>query len=129
MKQRDLVSSWSAPDNSRLTAKQVSLRFPVHVAARIAALCEMYPRKTRTEIIGDLLAVALEGVQAQFPEVRGEFLGEDPDTHKGQFLAAGTLERFRQLTNRHYRELEKELGNESPEDFFRQPFVIEVDPD
>lgn len=36
MKASDLVTIWSAPDNSRLTAKQYSFRLPVHVAAKLA---------------------------------------------------------------------------------------------
>jgi len=41
MKASDLVTVWSAPDNSRLTAKQYSFRLPVHVAAKLAALEEL----------------------------------------------------------------------------------------
>ncbi|RTL28978.1 MAG: hypothetical protein EKK47_15015 [Burkholderiales bacterium] len=60
MKSKDLHSVWSAPDNSRLTAKQYSFRLPVHVAAKLAAMGEMYPNKTRTQIVGDLLSTAID---------------------------------------------------------------------
>ena len=35
MKASDFVTVWSAADNSRLTANQISLRLPVHVAAKL----------------------------------------------------------------------------------------------
>lgn len=63
MKPKDLVTVWAAPDNSRITSKQYSFRLPVHVAAKIAALCELYPTKSRTQIVGDLLSAALQGVE------------------------------------------------------------------
>ena len=45
---------------TRLTAKQSSFRLPVHVAATLSALCELYPNKTRTQNVGDLLATAID---------------------------------------------------------------------
>ncbi len=62
MQTKDLVKLWNAPDNTKLTPKQMSIRLPLHVAAKVSALCEMFPRKTKTEIIGDLLATALDDV-------------------------------------------------------------------
>ena len=59
----NLTALWAGPDNSRLTSKQYSFRLPVHVAAKIAALEEMYPQRSRTQIVGDLLSAALEGVE------------------------------------------------------------------
>ena len=41
----DLHKVWAAPDNTRLTAKQFSFRLPVHVAAKLSALCETFPQK------------------------------------------------------------------------------------
>ena len=63
MQSKDLVKLWNAPDNTRLTPKQKSIRLPLHVAAKISALCEIFPKKTKTDIIGDLLATALDDVE------------------------------------------------------------------
>ena len=59
MKNSELVKVWALPDNSRVTSKQLSFRLPVHVAAKISALSDLFPNKTRTEIIGDLLTSAV----------------------------------------------------------------------
>lgn len=114
MKASNLHDLWASPDNSRVTTKQYSFRLPVHVAAKIEALCEMFPTKTRTQIVGDLLASALEEVERGFPFVAGEHYGRDPDTGEELYEDVGKGARFRGLTNKHYVAMEKDLGNEDP---------------
>ncbi len=125
MKSELLHELWSSPDNSRLVSKQFSFRLPVHIAAKITALGEMYSKKNRTQIVADLLASALDELEKNLPyklyeapdfvqhsqsEVARE-LGLDFDT---VYELGGTRENFRALSNKYYREYEKELGNESP---------------
>lgn len=114
MKNSELVKVWSLPDNSRITAKQLSFRLPVHVAAKISALCDLFPNKTRTEIIGDLLTSALEKIEYSFPSVKGEYFGMDDDQGNKLFYDTGKGSDFRKIANEHFAELEKELGNENP---------------
>ena len=116
MKAEDLVKIWGAPDNSRLTNKQFSFRLPVHVAARIAALCEMYPTKSRTQIVGDLLSAALREVEQGFPEIRGKEIGRDPDTGAMIYEDVGPYARYRALANRANAELEHDMGNDDPKE-------------
>ena len=114
MKASDLVTVWSAADNSRLTAKQFSFRLPVHVAAKLAALEEMYPTKSRTQLVGDLLSAAIADVEKALPAVLGRSIGNDPETDEEIFEEIGPFARYQVLANNFYSELEKELGNESP---------------
>lgn len=117
MKPSDLHSVWSMPDNSRLTAKQYSFRLPVHVAAKLAALGELYPSKTRTQIVADLLATAIEQAVAGLPSIKGRFLDHiefDSEPPFDIYEDVGLKGRFKQLANTHYAELEEELGNEAP---------------
>jgi hypothetical protein len=103
MDPRDLVKVWDAPDNSRLTPKQWSIRLPIQVAAQINALCALYPRKTKTDIIGDLLATAL----AQLAEALPGEARQVPTTGTGQptTAAGGLRERFDTLTRYYLSEL------------------------
>lgn len=114
VKASDLVNLWSAPDNSRLTAKQYSFRLPVHVAAKLSALCDLYPNKTRTEIVGDLLAAALQDVERALPSYEGREIAKHPDTGESICEEMGPVHEFRVHADRHYKELERELGNDSP---------------
>ena len=126
MKAADLVGIWDSPDNSRLTSKQVSFRLPVHVAAKISALCDMYPTKTRTQIVGDLLASALADVEKALPCMKGPSLGGHRDeTGKELFEAVGPVVTFRDRTNHHFITLEIENGVENPKPFFDAALIWE----
>ena len=131
MKASDLLSIWEAPDNTRLTPKQISLRLPVHVSARISALCEMFPNKTRTEIIGDLLASALDQLQESFPKVKGNRCDEPEYNENGEpyfvYEDIGPTNRFRYLSNKYFMELEKELGNDNPSELFPSRSTVSED--
>ena len=63
METKHLLRAWVGPDNSRLMRNQTSMRLSVHVAAKISALCEMFPQRSKTQIINDLLSTALEELE------------------------------------------------------------------
>jgi len=108
MKTKDLITVWGAPETPRLTVKQISIRLPMLVSAKISALCEMYSKKTKTDIIGDLLNSALEQLEEDFPKVAGEQFGENT------YEDVGIGSTFRKLTEQYIRELEKEIGIKEP---------------
>jgi len=125
MEPKDLVKVWDAPDNSKLTPKQLSIRLPILVAARISALCDMYPRKTKTEIIGDLLSTALDQLEAALPSIKGRKMGEIPD--EGPYYEeVGLRGSFRSRTIKYLRELEEEAGIKEPMPFSEQ-FIFDED--
>jgi hypothetical protein len=93
------------------------------VAAKIDALCELFPTRSKTAIIGDLLASALEGAVEHLPVQAGEPKGEDQE-HGRYYAEAGLLADFRRLANKHYRELEREAGNEGSGDLYEGEYVI-----
>jgi len=123
MKSADLHAIWGAPDNSRVTSKQYSFRLPVHVAAKIEALCEMYPTRSRTQIVGDLLSAALQGVEESFPLVKGKDAGQDPDGDT-YYEEVGLGSRFRRLASKHYVEIEKGLVTEKPAPLYPPVFYV-----
>lgn len=108
MKAADLHKLWSSPDNSKLTSKQYSFRLPVHVAAKIQALCDIYPNKTRTEIVGDLLSSALIEVEQGLPSYdTSEHIVTLPDGEE-IFEQYGPLNDFHNLTEKYIKELDAE---------------------
>jgi hypothetical protein len=128
MDPKDLVKVWDAPDHSQLTPKQISIRLPILAAAKISALCEMYPSKSKSQIIGDLIATALDQVVDSLPSKKGKYLGpdldnlySDPDLKayihpEAQQQAVGEIYediglkgKFLRLYKKHLRELEKDL--------------------
>lgn len=114
-----------------MTAKQSSFRLPVHVAAKLTALCELYPGKTRTQIVGDLLASAIDSSVLGLGSIKGPHVQSVTD-NDGERLElyedVGPLAKFKQSANRHFADLEKELGNESPALLYELNYVS-GDPD
>lgn len=117
MKPKDLITLWSAPDPPRLAPKQISIRLPMLVAAKIAALCELYPKKTKTEIIGDLLTTALEQLQRDLPSRKGMECAIHPETGETLYEDVGIKGDFHRITEKHLRELEKEAGITEPMEY------------
>lgn len=109
MNTKDLHAIWNAPDNSRLTAKQYTVRLPIRVAAQLAALSEMYPRKTMTELIGDLLAAGLNQLAEDLPTKN---VGEKPlgfrEDGEAEWEQIGPGVTFAQLTRKYLEEFEME---------------------
>lgn len=128
MKPGDLTKVWTAPDNSRLTPKQQSFRLPLHVAAKLDALCAIFPKKTKTEIVGDLLATAIDELERELPTIRGAQINQDPD-FGAVYAVHGQRVEFRNLANKLYRDLERSLGNKSAADLYPESLVdFEKDP-
>jgi len=83
MSNKNLVSKWISPDGSQLTPRQISLRLPIEVASKIDALCEIFPRKSKTELIGDLLSSAIMEVENSIPETWKEIGEVVNKSHEG----------------------------------------------
>ena len=138
MKTAHLHDIWAGPDNSRLVSKQFSFRLPVHIASKIAALCDMYPQKNRTQIVADLLTSALDDLEKNLPASMGTPISEDDEMGERYaaqasnedyvplFYLGGPRGRFRELANEHYNALESELGNETPEPLYSDICMTEA---
>jgi hypothetical protein len=126
MKTRELVTIWGAPEAPKLTPKQISIRLPIIVAAKLSALCDLYPRKTKTEIIGDLLASALEQMEEDFPKVQGRVLEDESDLERMMvYEDDGMRSKYLNLTEKYLRELEQEAGIKEPMKFNTGAYVYE----
>lgn len=117
MKTKDLITIWGAPEPPRLAPKQFSIRLPMLVSAKISALCDMYPKKTKTEIIGDLLTTALEQLENDMPSQQGSPAGKIPETDETCYEGTGIRSTFLSYTEKHLREIEKEAGVTEPMHF------------
>jgi len=139
MKTAHLHDMWSSPDNTRLVSKQFSFRLPVHIAAKLAALGEIYPHKNRTQIVADLLSAALDNLEESLPQKKGPEI-DDLHAHDMRWLAEqdgvkyeplyiveGPRAIFRNTANRHYKQLEKELGNEAPKNLYDDLWLTEAE--
>jgi len=79
------------------------------VAAQLAALNEMYPRKTMTDLIGDLLAAGLDQLAEDLPTKN---VGEKPlgfrEDGEAEWEQIGPGVTFAQLSQKYLKEFESE---------------------
>ena len=88
------------------------MRLPVHVTAKLNALFEIFPNKTKTEIVGDLLATAIDEVDRSLPTVRGQPIG-DLTEHGLIVESHGPRAEVQRLAISCFKELERELGTKN----------------
>lgn len=120
MENTKLYDQWRAMDDRRLASKPVSVRLSVHVLARINAISDMFPNKTRTDIMTDLLKVGLEAFEGSLPPLQysDEPISDEDEPGQAFVEPVGANADYRKKANEHYRQLEKELGNKKLANLF-----------
>ncbi|KAB0532948.1 pilin assembly protein, partial [Pseudomonas palleroniana] len=71
MKIRELAQHWEENAKGRLTQTGYTIHLDVEAAARLAAICDMYPKRQPEELLGELFGAALEELEASFPYIKG----------------------------------------------------------
>ncbi|MGD8568270.1 MAG: type 1 pili tip component [Gammaproteobacteria bacterium] len=98
---KSLVAKWEQDASTPLTDCEYSILLPTYEAAKIEALAEMFPGKTRQQIITDLLAAALDELEEAFPYVKGDrVIGQD-EFGDPRYNDAGFTSTLIELTNKH----------------------------
>lgn len=110
----NLYEQWTTLDDRQLAKNPVSIRLPIHVVARLSALGELFPTRTRSEFIIDMLKAGLQGLEdsmpvKDFPEFPSD---EPPSAHH----ALG--QEYRRMANQHYRKLVKDTGGKNLTNLF-----------
>ncbi|MCY1271039.1 hypothetical protein D9M68_155390 [compost metagenome] len=108
MKIRDLVRHWEQNARGRLTKHQYSIPLDVETAARLAALHDMYPKRSSEELLGELVASALEELEASFPYVKGTRVVATDEQGDPLYEDVGQTPRFLQLSRKYLHELTEE---------------------
>ncbi len=107
MKINALANQWEETAKARLTHKDYRLKLPVEDAARIAALAEMYPKRSEEAIISELLSAALDELETSFPYVEGgKVVGED-EVGDPIYEDVGPTPRFLDLSKKYIQKLKE----------------------
>ncbi|KXO09632.1 MULTISPECIES: hypothetical protein [Marinobacter] len=67
MKVTDLPQHWEQEKQTTERTHEYNLRLPLEDAARVAALAELYPDRSESEILNDMIAAALDDLITQGP--------------------------------------------------------------
>lgn len=101
MKIRELVQHWEQTATGRLNPTGHTLHLDVEASARLAALAEMYPKRTPEELLGELLGAALEELEASFPYIQGRQVIATDEEGDPLYEDVGPTPRFLALSRHH----------------------------
>ena len=106
---KELLDTWRQNAAGVRTAADYTVRLPVDDAARLHALADLFPGRTREQLITDLLSTALQEVAAAMPYVAGKKVISTDEQGDPIYEDAGPTPRFVELTRKHKKTLEAEL--------------------
>lgn len=107
---RELLSLLERSARVRLTAASYQVRLPLEDAARLAALVEMYPRKTEEQLITDLLSAALDELETALPYLQGPRVVAEDELGDPIYEDLGPTRRFAELVQKHIRRLQEQAA-------------------
>ncbi len=93
----DLLDTWAARETPRKTREAYSIQLDTDDAAKIEALAELFPGVTTEQLISDLLASALDELEAAMPYVPGERVIQVDDHGDPIYEDTGLTPKFRKL--------------------------------
>ncbi|GAB3285725.1 type 1 pili tip component [Parahaliea aestuarii] len=98
---RELVAQWTNDAPGVLAEERYSVQLPVSDAARIEALAEMFPHRTREQIITELLSAALDEVVSHLPYEQGSRIITRDEEGDPIYEDVGLTPRYLELTRQH----------------------------
>jgi hypothetical protein len=101
MKFTDLLKTWDREAAGELTEEEFRVRLTLEDAAKVEALAEMFPRRTREQLITELLSVALDEIVSGFPYVEGERVIARDEEGDPVFEDVGYTPRYLGLIRKH----------------------------
>ena len=105
MKIRELAQQWEETAKGRLTKTEYAIHLDVEAAARLAAIREMYPKRSTEELLGELIGAALEELEASFPYIKGQQVIATDEEGDPLYEDVGPTPRFLTLSRRYLHDL------------------------
>jgi hypothetical protein len=99
---KELLESWREHAAAPRTAGTWAVRLPLHDAARLAALADMFPGRSPEQLITELLGKALKELVAAMPYVAGKQVISTDEQGDPLYEDIGPTPRFMALARRHY---------------------------
>ncbi|MFJ5295140.1 pilin assembly protein [Pseudomonas sp. SLFW] len=111
MKIRELAKHWEDSAKGRLTKTGYAVHLDVEAAARLAAIAEMYPKRSAEELLGELIGAALEDLEASFPYIKGQHVVATDEEGDPLYEDVGPTPRFLALSRRYLQDLSEQQDN------------------
>lgn len=101
MSLKELVAQWETHAQGKLTKETYAVHLLVEDAARLDALVEMYPKRSKEQLISELLSAALGQLEASFPYIQGTKVVATDEMGDAIYEDVGPTPRFLALTKKH----------------------------
>lgn len=98
---KDLVKRWEGEAYTELTKEAYSVNLSLEDAAKLDALSEMYPTRTKEQLISELLSAALSEIKTCLPYVKGPKVISTDELGDPIFEDIGPTPAFINLTKKH----------------------------
>ena len=108
---KDLIHLWEKHANGALTEETYSVKLGVNDAAKIHALQEMYPKRSKEQIINELLSAALSELETSLPYVEGNQVVSYDEQGDPIFEDIGPTPAFITLTQKHKERISQTKAN------------------
>jgi hypothetical protein len=102
---KELLDRWQSDAAARVTTHTYAVHLHLDEAARVHALAELFPGRTRDQIITDLLSAALDEIAAAMPYVAGTKVIQNDELGDPVYEDAGLTPRFIALTRKYKKAL------------------------
>ena len=105
MRIAELISRWNDEPHGRTSARTYAVRLPLRDAARIEALRVMYPNRSDSQIMADLIRAALDELEVAMPYIPGKRVIAEDDYGDPIYEDLGPTPEFYSLSHEILRKL------------------------
>lgn len=98
---KKLIGQWESCALGMLTKNTYSVHLSVEDAAKIDALAEMYPRRSKEQLISELVSAALGELEASFPYIQGAKVVATDEMGDAIYEDVGPTPLYLALTKKH----------------------------
>ena len=105
MRIAELIQRWKAGEPSHTSVCRYSINLPLRDAARIEALHLMYPDRSESQLMADLIRAALDELEVAMPYIPGQRVIAEDDYGDPIYEDLGPTPQFYSLSHEILRKL------------------------
>ena len=105
MKLNKLMKYWEKEFAGQLSEEGYQIKLSVEDAARLEALCEMFPKYPQENLLRDLISSALNEVTSSFPYIEGKEVVARDEEGDPMYADIGPTPKFLTLTRKHLKQI------------------------
>jgi hypothetical protein len=105
MKLNNLMKYWEKEFSGQLSEEGYKIKLSVEDTARLEALCEMFPKYPKENLLRDLISSALTEVTSSFPYIAGKEVVAIDEEGDPMYADVGPTPKFLNLTRKHLKQI------------------------